>query len=79
MIPLLLFGFMQLAMERELASLWKLSFVVPPDHGTLPCPSWLSSSIGLSLTEYQLSLYQYGFQLVGRWFLFPTSCLVSLL
>jgi len=27
---------MQLAMERELASMWQLSFVVPPDHGTLP-------------------------------------------
>jgi hypothetical protein len=23
-------------MERELASMWVLSFVVPPDHGTLP-------------------------------------------
>ena len=23
----------QLAMERELASMWELSFVVPPDHG----------------------------------------------
>jgi hypothetical protein len=27
---------MQLAMERELASMWQLSFVVPPDHGTVP-------------------------------------------
>jgi hypothetical protein len=25
--------FLQLAMERELASMWELSFVVPPDHG----------------------------------------------
>ncbi|GJN35944.1 hypothetical protein PR202_gb24762 [Eleusine coracana subsp. coracana] len=24
-----------LAMERELASMWELSFVVPPDHETL--------------------------------------------
>jgi len=38
MIPLLLFGVLQLAMERELASMWELSFVVPPDHGTLPPP-----------------------------------------
>jgi hypothetical protein len=27
------FRFLQLAMERELASMWELSFVVPPDHG----------------------------------------------
>jgi hypothetical protein len=34
-------GFVQLAMERELASMWELSFVVPPDHGALPLVSVL--------------------------------------